>query len=111
LLSSLWSTLSSWVDSDVALLAGACLLSPQRQALTHHTIVVLTHSQNQLVDSLNKTGVPSILNDLRRIGNYHSDILDWYRQRWNQLLSLPPLYAEIFDIPRSVEDETMYNSS
>ena len=107
---SLWVTTSSWMDSELGLLSGACLLSPQRPGLTHHSIVVLTHSQNQLIDSLNKTGIPSILNDLRRLGNTHSDILDWYRGHWSQLNCLPPLFAEIFDIPRSAEDETMYNS-
>ncbi|ODM95699.1 Nuclear receptor ROR-beta [Orchesella cincta] len=107
---SFWLSLSSWMDSELGLLSGACLLSPQRPALTHHSVNLLTHAQNQLIDSLNKTGIPSLLNDLRRIGTFHSDILDWYRQHWNQLVCLPPLFAEIFDIPRSVEDENMYNS-
>lgn len=98
------------MDTELGVLSGACLLSPQRSALTHHSVNMLTHSQNQLIDSLNKTGIPSLLNDLRRIGTFHSDILDWYRQHWNQLVCLPPLFAEIFDIPRSIEDENMYNS-
>ena len=110
---SFWLTVSSWLDTELGLLSGACLLSPQRQGLTHHSVNLLTHSQNQLIDSLNnlnKTGVPTLLNDLRRIGTFHGDILDWYRQHWNQLVCLPPLFAEIFDIPRSQEDENMYNS-
>jgi hypothetical protein len=108
---SLWSKISKWTDSELALLSGASLLSPQRQSLTNHSAVMLTHSQNQIVDSLNKSELSSILNDLRRIGIAHGEILDWFRQHWSKLVCVPPLFAEIFDIPRSIEDENMYNNS
>lgn len=108
---SLWSKISKWTDSDLALLSGASLLSPQRHLLTNHSTIVLTHSQNQILDSLNKSDLSPILSDLRRIGTAHGEILDWFRQHWNKLVCVPPLFAEIFDIPRSIEDENMYNSS
>ena len=49
---------------------------------------------------------PSIimkLPELRTLGAQHNEILRWYRARW-QLVELPPLFAEIYDIPKSAED-------
>jgi nuclear receptor subfamily 1 group D protein 3 len=42
--------------------------------------------------------------ELRAIGHRHQSQLDWYRRRWSLLVHLPPLFAEMFDIPRSEED-------
>lgn len=42
--------------------------------------------------------------ELRTIGHKHQSQLDWYRRRWSSLVHLPPLFAEMFDIPRSEED-------
>ena len=42
--------------------------------------------------------------ELRNIGHRHQLQLDWYRRRWSALVQLPPLFAEMFDIPRSEED-------
>lgn len=42
--------------------------------------------------------------ELRAIGHRHQTQLDWYRRRWSLLVHLPPLFAEMFDIPRSEED-------
>lgn len=43
------------------------------------------------------------LPELRNLGAKHSLLLDWFRLNWNRL-RLPPLFAEIFDIPKSEED-------
>lgn len=43
------------------------------------------------------------LPELRMLGSKHGDQLAWYRINWNQL-RLPPLFAEIYDIPKSEED-------
>ena len=40
------------------------------------------------------------INELRAIGSSHSLHLHWFRSNWHRL-KLPPLFAEIFDIPRS----------
>ena len=40
------------------------------------------------------------LPELRMLGTKFADQLSWYREHWNRL-HLPPLYAEIFDIPKN----------
>lgn len=49
---------------------------------------------------------PSVLAklpELRVVGAKHALILDWFRLNWDKL-RLPPLFAEIFDIPKCEED-------
>lgn len=41
----------------------------------------------------------SKLNELRALSDSHAKHLHSFRSKWN-LLSLPPLFAEIFDIPK-----------
>lgn len=41
--------------------------------------------------------------ELRALGARHSSHLDWFRTNWT-LTRLPPLFAEIFDIPKSEDD-------
>ena len=43
------------------------------------------------------------LPELRTLGSQHNEMLRWYRARW-QHVELPPLFAEIYDIPKSAED-------
>lgn len=43
------------------------------------------------------------LTELRTLGAKHLTHLDWFRLNWNKL-RLPPLFAEIFDIPKCEED-------
>lgn len=43
--------------------------------------------------------------ELRSLGLKHAEHLSWFRSNWNRLM-LPPLFAEIFDIPKGPEDET-----
>ena len=43
------------------------------------------------------------LPELRTLGSQHSDIIRWHRDRWGQV-ELPPLFAEIYDIPKSADD-------
>ena len=43
------------------------------------------------------------LPELRTLGSQHNEMLRWYRARW-QRVELPPLFAEIYDIPKSMED-------
>lgn len=43
------------------------------------------------------------LPELRNLGARHTAHLDWFRMNWTKL-TLPPLFAEIFDIPKSEDD-------
>lgn len=43
------------------------------------------------------------LPELRNLGAKHTAHLDWFRVNWTKL-SLPPLFAEIFDIPKTEDD-------
>ena len=40
------------------------------------------------------------LPELRTLGSQHQDLLRWYRAQWHRI-SLPPLFSEIFDIPKN----------
>ena len=40
------------------------------------------------------------INELRALGSSHALHLQWFRSNWSRL-KLPPLFAEIFDIPKS----------
>lgn len=44
------------------------------------------------------------LPELRSLGAKHAEHLDWFRANWPRL-QLPPLFAEIFDIPKLEETE------
>lgn len=39
----------------------------------------------------------------RAIGKRHYELLGWCRENWTRL-DLPPLFSEVFDIPKSEED-------
>lgn len=49
------------------------------------------------------SGVSQRIPELRALGARHANLLDWFRRNWTKL-KLPPLFAEIFDIPKCEED-------
>ena len=49
------------------------------------------------------------LPELRTLGAQHNELLKWYRQQWGQV-NLPPLFAEIFDIPKCEEETQGWGS-
>lgn len=49
------------------------------------------------------TNVSQRIPELRALGARHVNLLDWFRRNWTKL-KLPPLFAEIFDIPKCEED-------
>jgi len=55
--------------------------------------------------------VLSFLPRLRVLSAAHCAELEWYRLNWRRLPGLPPLFAEIHDIPTSLEDEEEDNGS
>lgn len=60
-------------------------------------------ARNHASDPQLLAGMLVKLPELRNLGSKHSAHLDWFRHNWTQL-RLPPLFAEIFDIPKCEED-------
>ncbi|KZS08808.1 putative Ecdysone-induced protein 78C [Daphnia magna] len=102
-------------DSEMALFSAAVLLSPDRPVI--NDAKGIGQHQERITDALrlqllrNHASDPGLINavlqkivELRAIGHRHQSQLDWYRRRWSLLVHLPPLFAEMFDIPRSEED-------
>ena len=108
-------------DAELGLFSGAVLLS-ERPGLNDFKAV--QRLQDRLLEALNvqgarsdstssettssgictgSTGVSQRIPELRALGARHANLLDWFRRNWKKL-KLPPLFAEIFDIPKCEED-------
>ncbi|KZC09254.1 Ecdysone-induced protein 78C [Dufourea novaeangliae] len=70
------------------------------QALRNHTVPGETTSGG---GCSNVSSVSQRIPELRALGARHASLLDWFRRNWTKL-KLPPLFAEIFDIPKCEED-------
>ncbi|XP_076288485.1 ecdysone-induced protein 78C isoform X3 [Lasioglossum baleicum] len=70
------------------------------QALRNHTVPGEATSAG---GCSNVSNVSQRLPELRALGARHANLLDWFRRNWTKL-KLPPLFAEIFDIPKCEED-------
>ncbi|XP_076230849.1 ecdysone-induced protein 78C isoform X2 [Calliopsis andreniformis] len=70
------------------------------QALRNHTVPGETTSAG---GCSNVSSVSQRIPELRTLGARHANLLDWFRRNWTKL-KLPPLFAEIFDIPKCEED-------
>ncbi|EEB13323.1 Nuclear hormone receptor E75, putative [Pediculus humanus corporis] len=101
-------------DTELGLFSAVVLLSADRPGVAD--IKVIEQHQDRLIEALkvqvgrNHASDPQLfssllmkLPELRNLGAKHSAHLDWFRINW-QLLRLPPLFAEIFDIPKCEED-------
>ncbi|KAE8749116.1 Ecdysone induced 78 [Frankliniella occidentalis] len=101
-------------EPETALLCGAVLLSPDRTGLAD--VKAVRSYQDKVLDalrlqvSMTRPGETSLvglllqrLSELRALSGRHCSSLDWLRAHWT-LLRLPPLFAEIFDIPKAEED-------
>ncbi|CAG5084492.1 Similar to Eip78C: Ecdysone-induced protein 78C (Drosophila melanogaster) [Cotesia congregata] len=108
-------------DAELGLFSGAVLLS-ERQGLNDVKAVQKLQDrlleglriQNDRNHSLTNDTVPGSgsssgvsiaqrIPELRALGSRHANLLDWFRRNWTKL-KLPPLFAEIFDIPKCEED-------
>ncbi|XP_049819254.1 ecdysone-induced protein 78C isoform X2 [Aethina tumida] len=98
-------------DTEVGLFSAVVLLTADRPGITD--VKSIEHHQDKLIEALkvqvgrNHANEPQIfssllikLPELRNLGAKHSAHLDWFRMNWTKL-TLPPLFAEIFDIPKS----------
>ncbi|XP_046389960.1 ecdysone-induced protein 78C isoform X2 [Ischnura elegans] len=111
-------------DAEVGLFCASTLLCPDRQGLTSHKHI--QHAHDRILAALKLqlsrrssgdlgiaiggdsppllfSSVLSKLPELRSLGAKHSLHLEWFRLNWARL-HLPPLFAEIFDIPKCEED-------
>lgn len=101
-------------DTEVGLFSAVVLLTGDRPGLTD--IKSIEQHQDRLLEALkvqlsrNHAAEPTLLAslllklpELKNLGARHSAHLDWLRLNWTKL-SLPPLFAEIFDIPKCEDD-------
>lgn len=101
-------------DTELGLFSGAVLLG-ERPGL--NDVKAVQRLQDKLLEALRvqaarshtsseasvATSVAQRLPELRALGTRHANLLDWFRRNWPKL-RLPPLFAEIFDIPKCEED-------
>lgn len=101
-------------DTEIGIFASVVLLQAERHAV--YDGKAIEHAQEKLVEALklqvnrNHPGdahaLPQLmlkLAELRQIGAQHAAHLQWFRANWTRL-KLPPLFAEIFDIPMYDEE-------
>ncbi|XP_019770859.2 ecdysone-induced protein 78C isoform X1 [Dendroctonus ponderosae] len=101
-------------DTEVGLFSAIVLLTADRPGVTD--IKSIEHHKDKLIEALkvqvnrNHANEPQVfshllikLPELRNLGLKHNNHLDWFRENWQKLV-LPPLFAEIFDIPKSEDD-------
>ncbi|XP_033751290.1 ecdysone-induced protein 78C-like [Pecten maximus] len=101
-------------DTEIGLFAAIVLATPDRRGLGDMKSV--EKIQDKLIEALklqicrnhsteeNLFGTTIVkLPQLRSLGSQHSDIIQWYRAQW-QRIRLPPLFSEIYDIPKHADD-------
>lgn len=93
------------------------LLASDRSGITEHKII--SRTRERIAEALrvqivrSRPGSTNSLQlmpaleakilELRALGAKHCSHLDWLRNNWTKL-RLPPLFAEIFDIPKTDDD-------
>ncbi|CAB3378432.1 Hypothetical predicted protein [Cloeon dipterum] len=100
--------------SEMALLCSMVLLSPSRSGITDKCLV--QSLRDKLADALKCQAMQSssggqervkqlqeMLLELHNLGIKHQQHLSWLRHHWTKM-HLPPLFAEIFDIPKLEDD-------
>lgn len=104
-------------DTEIGLFSTFVLLSPDRCGLSEQKTILRTRERLaealrvQIVSSRPGSSnslqiMPALeakIPELRELGTKHCNHLEWLRTNWT-LVRLPPLFAEIFDIPKSEED-------
>ena len=105
-------------DTEVGLYSALILLAADRPGITEHKLILKTRERIaealrvQIVRSRPNAGnalqiMPALeakIQELQHLGLRHFNHLDWFRANWKHTLRLPPLFAEIFDIPKCEED-------
>ncbi|GFO33841.1 nuclear hormone receptor e75 [Plakobranchus ocellatus] len=103
-------------DTEIGLFTGIVLATADRQGLSDTSAVeriqdslvealTLQVSRNHSTEENLFAAVLMKLPELRTLGSQHNDLLRWYRLQWHRG-NLPPLFAEIYDIPKNQTDST-----
>lgn len=104
-------------DTEIGLFSAMVLLASDRSGITEQKII--SRTRERIAEALrvqivrSRPGSTNSLQlmpaleakipELRALGAKHCSHLDWLRNNWTKL-RLPPLFAEIFDIPK-IEDD------
>ncbi|RWS17566.1 ecdysone-induced protein 78C-like protein [Dinothrombium tinctorium] len=101
-------------DTEIGIFSGVVLLQSDRPGI--YDTKAIDHSQEKLIEALKLQisrnhqnephTFPSLmmkLPELKQLGVKHAEHLQWFRGNWTRI-KLPPLFAEIFDIPKSEEE-------
>lgn len=105
-------------DTEIGLFSALVLLTAGRPGITEHKQV--SRTRERIAEALrvqivrSRPGSTSSLQlmpaleakipELRALGARHCTHLNWLRTNWTSM-RLPPLFAEIFDIPKYDDDE------
>ncbi|ELU17326.1 hypothetical protein CAPTEDRAFT_93472, partial [Capitella teleta] len=101
-------------DTEIGLFSGVVLATADRTGLSDKKTV--ERIQDKLIEALklqisrNHALEPNLfasilmkIPELRTLGAKHTDQLSWFRKNWH-CLHLPPLFAEIYDVPKLEAD-------
>ncbi|XP_053665782.1 ecdysone-induced protein 78C [Anopheles marshallii] len=104
-------------DTEIGLYSALILLS-DRPGLVETKLILKTREciaealRVQITRSRANNGISALqimpalearVHELRMLGEKHSAHLEWFRTNWS-IVRLPPLFAEIFDVPKCEED-------
>lgn len=105
-------------DTELGLFSGLVLLAAGRPGITNPKQITCVRERLaealrvQIVRSRPGAHTSSLplmpaleakIPELRALGAMHCNHLNWLRANWTRI-RLPPLFAEIFDIPKSEDD-------
>lgn len=98
-------------DTEIGLFAALVLLTATRSGVTEPKQILRTRERIaealrvQIVQTRSAAALqlmPALeakISELKTLGVHHSTHLNWLRGNWTLLQGLPPLFAELFDIP------------
>ncbi|XP_050098369.1 ecdysone-induced protein 78C [Anopheles aquasalis] len=85
------------VETKLILKTRECIAEALRVQITRSRANGVSHAL-QIMPALEAK-----VHELRMLGEKHSAHLEWFRKNWSTI-RLPPLFAEIFDVPKCEED-------
>lgn len=100
-------------DAEIGLFSALVLLTATRSGITEPKQILRTRERIaealrvQIIQTrTNSTAalqlMPALeakISELKTLGVHHASHLNWLRSNWTLLQGLPPLFAELFDIP------------